>query len=80
MKNERAERIARELVDAVLNGTEISEEYHRIATYADAGEPTQVWLMDDIRDAASRLSLKNGIDTPCDPPELVEFLVLNEIL
>ena len=80
MKNERAERIARELIDAVLNGTEISEEYHRIATYADAGEPTQVWLMDDIREAASRLSLKNGIETPCDPPELVEFLVLNEIL
>lgn len=63
MKNERAERIARELIDAILDGTEISEEYHQIATYADAGEPTQVWLMNDIREAARCLSLKRGIVT-----------------
>ena len=80
MKNERAERIARELVAAVLNGTEVTEEYHQIATCADAGEPTQVWLMDDIREAASRLSLRNGVEASCDPPQLVECLVLNEIL
>lgn len=79
---DNATRIARELVAAVADGREPSDEYLMLDTYADAGHPPSVHLLAAVRQAARPLAAAAGIASPVRGVSVgdVEFLVLAETL